>query len=116
MNRFTKEWFEGALYRAIWTFAEAILAYLTVGMTFTEVDWLHLLSVGGVAAVISLLKSIVVGVPESQIDGTLLIDDSGESTKWLLQVDTPVDTVSKMKSIRLVVDPTANLAQDHKEE
>lgn len=109
MQQFTKEWFMGALARMIWTFAETALGFLTVGAAFYEVEWVKMLSVAGVAAIISFLKSVVMGVPETKVDGKLLIDDSGENTKWLLQVDTPVDEVSKMTSIRLKIDPNANL-------
>ena len=98
-----------SLVRAIWTFAETALGFLTVGAAFYEVDWIQIGSVALTAAIISFLKSIVLGVPEAKRDGKLLIDDSGDNTKWLLQVDTPVEDVSKQKSIRLAVDPEAKL-------
>ena len=109
MKTFTKEWLMASLSRAIWTFAETFLGFLTVGAAISEVEWLRALSVAAVAMLISFLKCVVVGVPEAQADGTLLIDDSGENTKWLLQVDTPVDEVGKRTSIRLKVDATADL-------
>lgn len=109
MKSFTKEWLIGALFRAIWTFAEVALGFMAVGMAINEVDWLRMLSVSATAMIISFLKSIMLGIPEAQNDGTLLIDDSGENTKWMLQVDTPVDKISTMRSIRLVVDPKAVL-------
>ena len=63
MNVFTKKWFHAAAIRAIKTFAQAMLATMTVGQTFAEVSWANAASVAGVAAVISLLTSLA-GLPE----------------------------------------------------
>lgn len=63
MNVFTKKWFHAAAIRAIKTFAQAMLATITVGQTFAEVSWINAASVAGVAAVISLLTSLA-GLPE----------------------------------------------------
>jgi hypothetical protein len=63
MNVFTKKWFHAAAIRAIKTFAQAMLATITVGQTFAEVSWANAASVAGVAAVISLLTSLA-GLPE----------------------------------------------------
>lgn len=110
MMKFTKEWAVAALIRAIKTFAQTALGFITVGAMFSEIDWMKMLSVAGVAAVYSVLTSIVTGLPEvADVDGKLLIDDSGENTKWLLQVDTPVEDVSKQKTIKLKIDPNAQL-------
>lgn len=64
MSEKIKEFVVKALIRAIYTFAEVALSMLTVGQAFVEVNWLHILSVSGVAAIYSILKSIVVGLPE----------------------------------------------------
>lgn len=53
------------LKRAGWTFCESALAMIPVGVGIEEVGWLHVLSVSSVAAIISFVKSIVVGVPEN---------------------------------------------------
>lgn len=116
MKNFTKDWFMKALARAVWTFAEVSLGFMTVGAALNEIEWLRMLSVACVAMIISFLKSIMIGIPEGVVDGTLLIDDSGDSTKWLLNVETPIENVSKMKSIRLNVDPNANLCEEKNEE
>lgn len=55
-----------AAKRAAYTFAETAVAMLTVGQAFTEVDWMHIISVSGVAAIASVLKSIIVGLPEAK--------------------------------------------------
>lgn len=100
----TKEWAIDALVRAVRTGAQVALSYLTVGMTIADVEWGTLLSVAVVAMVYSILMSLITGLPESKSDGTLVIDDSNEElTSYRLEVDTPLDDVSKMKSIRLNV-------------
>lgn len=112
MSKINKEWFIAALIRAVKTFAQTALGFITIGMAMHEVQWMQMLSVAGVAAVYSIITSIATGLPETAVDGQLLIDDSGESTKWLLKVDTPLEDVSKMKSVRLTVDPKAILPTD----
>lgn len=116
MKNLTKEWLIAAVIRAIRTFAQTALSFLTIGLAFHEVDWINVLSVAGVSAVYSILTSMVTGLPESVTDGKLLIDDHGETTKWLLQVDTPVEEVGKKTSIRLLIDPNANIVNESEEE
>ena len=53
-----------ALKRAAWTAAETALAMIPVGVGIEEVEWIHVLSVVALAAVLSLLKSTVAGMPE----------------------------------------------------
>lgn len=64
MSEKLKEFAVKALIRAVYTFAQTALSMITVGQAFFEVNWLNILSVAGVAAIYSLLKSIVVGLPE----------------------------------------------------
>lgn len=69
----TKDFWKKALVRALHTAAQAALSFLTFdgiavftqGVGITEIDWLKVLSVTALAAVYSLLKSIVVGIPEA---------------------------------------------------
>ena len=63
-EKLTSDFVIALLKRAAYTFAEVAVSMLTVGQAFTDVDWLHVLSVSGVAAIISLLKGIIVGLPE----------------------------------------------------
>lgn len=64
MLDFINEYGKHALKRAVWTFAETAVGMITVGQAFTEVNWVHIISVSSVAAIVSLLKSIVIGMPE----------------------------------------------------
>lgn len=56
---FTKEFWLETLERSIKTFAEVVLSMITVGQTFLDINWLNVLSVSGVAVVISIFTSIV---------------------------------------------------------
>jgi len=58
-----KEWLKAALIRAVKTLAQTAVASITVGSAVSEVDWLHVLSVSGVAFVLSMLTSLG-GLPE----------------------------------------------------
>jgi hypothetical protein len=58
-----KTWWKAAGVRALKTFCQTAVSMLTVGQAFIDVDWMNVLSVSGVAAVISLLTSIA-GIPE----------------------------------------------------
>lgn len=59
-----KEFMIAAAIRAARTFAQAALGMITVGSAFHEVDWLLVLSVSGVSAILSVLTSIATGLPE----------------------------------------------------
>lgn len=64
MQSKTKEWLKAAGIRAARTFAQSILSMVTVGQTIMEVNWVNVLSVSSVATLLSLLTSIITGLPE----------------------------------------------------
>ena len=59
-----KEFMIAALIRALRTFAQAAIGMIAVGSAFADVNWLQVLSVSGVSAVLSILTSIATGLPE----------------------------------------------------
>ena len=59
-----KKWALAALIRAIRTFAQTFASMIAVGAAFSEINWLHALSVSGVAFVLSILTSLATGLPE----------------------------------------------------
>lgn len=59
----TSKWIKSALIRAVKTFAQTAISMLTVGQAFIDINWMNVLSVSGVAAIISLLTSVA-GLPE----------------------------------------------------
>lgn len=59
-----KEFLTAAAIRALRTFAQSVLSIITIGSAFADVNWLQVLSVSGMAAVLSILTSIATGLPE----------------------------------------------------
>ncbi len=64
MNKdYWTQWLKAAGIRALKTFAQTAVGMITVGAALHEVDWVLVGSVSAVAAIASLLTSIV-GIPE----------------------------------------------------
>lgn len=59
----SKKWLKAAGIRAAKTFCQTAVSMLTVGQALLEVEWIHVLSVSAVAAVVSILTSVA-GLPE----------------------------------------------------
>lgn len=63
MDNFTN-WVKAAIVRAVKTAAQTAVALIGTGTVgFTDLDWVQIASISGVAAVLSLLTSIA-GLPE----------------------------------------------------
>ena len=59
----TYEWLKAAGIRAVKTFAQTALSMLTIGQAVIDINWMNVLSVSAVAAIISILTSVA-GLPE----------------------------------------------------
>ena len=59
-----KKWCIAAGLRAIRTFAQTFVAFLTVGASMADIDWKLAASVSVVAMIASILTSIATGIPE----------------------------------------------------
>lgn len=59
----SKNWWKAAGIRAIKTFCQTAVSMLTVGQAMLDINWMHVISVSGVACIISLLTSVA-GLPE----------------------------------------------------
>ena len=59
-----KEFMIAALIRAVRTFAQTFISMIAVGAAFSEIEWLRVLSVSGVAFVLSIMTSLATGLPE----------------------------------------------------
>ncbi len=64
----SKKFWEKVLERAIYTVAETFVAMSTGAIVFTDINWTYVLSASAFAGVLSIAKSIAVGVPECQIE------------------------------------------------
>ncbi len=63
-----REWAVAALTRAVKTAAQTAIALIGTGAVgFTDLDWVRIASVAGVAAVLSILTSVATDLPE--VDG-----------------------------------------------
>lgn len=58
-----KKWLKAAGIRALKTFAQTMVSFLTIGQAFGEIDWMYILSISLVASIYSLLTSVA-GLPE----------------------------------------------------
>lgn len=57
------------LERSIATFAEAMLGFVSIGLAFNEIDWVHALSVSTVAMLVSILKCFALIAPRDNNSG-----------------------------------------------
>lgn len=62
MNK-NKLWLKAAGIRALKTFSQTVVSMITVGQAVMEINWLNVLSVSTVAAIISIFTSLA-GLPE----------------------------------------------------
>ena len=63
----SREFWKAAGVRAVKTFAQTALSMITIGQAFIDVNWINVLSVSGVACILSLLTSLA-GLPEVEGD------------------------------------------------
>ena len=73
-----KEFLKAAIIRALRTFGQAAASMIAVGAAFSEVDWLRVVSVAGVASVLSILTSLATGLPEVEAALEIPPDEYGE--------------------------------------
>lgn len=111
---FEKETLTLALKRALWTALQTMIAMIPVGARIQEVDWLDILSVCALAAILSFAKSMIVGMPEAANDGSFYIDTSDPSTdRYQIDLNT-LDGIYSKDSIRLMVRTDKKLEGDVK--
>lgn len=65
----SREFWKAAGVRSVRTFAQTALSMITIGQAFIDVNWINVLSVSGVACILSLLTSLA-GLPEVEGDDT----------------------------------------------
>ena len=65
-NEMTKKWLKAAAIRAIRTVAQSALASIGTAAVLGEVNWLMVGSAAALAGILSLLTSVVTGLPEAE--------------------------------------------------
>lgn len=112
-NKITLEWLKAALIRAVRTIAQTALGMLTVGMAFSDIEWMHILSVSAVAGIYSMLTSLATILPEVGTDGELKIDTSDpEKDTYLLSLNDSLDKLSSKKRVAFKVQYTDTTSQE----
>lgn len=112
-NTDVKEFIKASLIRAVWTMAQVALSMITIGMKITEVDWRHIVSVSIVAGLYSLLKSIVLGVPEAYRDGTLQIDgNTYDKEVYRMIFNSELDELKNKNTVTFTVDDSAVIDEE----
>ena len=61
-----KLWLKAAMIRAVRTVAQSALATVGTAAVLGDVDWIMVASAATLAGILSLLTSIVTGLPEAQ--------------------------------------------------
>lgn len=64
-----KDWLKAAGIRALKTFLQVALGFITVGAAISDINWGLMLSTATVAAIYSIATSIITGLPEVPDDG-----------------------------------------------
>lgn len=81
-----KELIKAMLIRSLRTGAQTMLSFITIGQAIMDINWFDAISITATAMVVSILTSVVTGLPEVGQQGTFLIDDTDpETTRWTLQ-------------------------------
>ena len=63
-NEKTKKWLKAALIRGVRTMAQSALATIGTAAVLGDVNWLLVGSAAALAGILSLLTSLVTGLPE----------------------------------------------------
>lgn len=64
MSEHLKQWIKAAAIRAIKTVAQTAIASIGTAMVLTDVNWAYVASASAVAGILSILTSVVTGLPE----------------------------------------------------
>lgn len=65
-NLFSKDFWKAALARALHTVAQTALGVIGATAFVEKVNWVAVASASALAAVVSILKSVLIGVPETE--------------------------------------------------
>ena len=65
-NANAKKWLQAAAIRAVRTVAQAALAVISTSAVLGDVNWLLVGSSAALSGVVSILTSIVTGLPEAE--------------------------------------------------
>jgi len=98
----TKDWLVAAITRAVKTAAQVMLGMVTVGAALSDINWVQILSVAAVSAIYSILTSIVMGLPEAQNDGTIILTPEA-AHPFAIEFKQGFDEMAKQSKVSLTV-------------
>ena len=64
MSKKTKQWLKAAGIRALKTIAQTAVATIGTATLMSQVDWIMVLSASALAGILSMLTSVILGLPE----------------------------------------------------
>ena len=64
MSEHLKQWLKAAAIRAVKTIAQTAIASIGTAMVLSDVNWAYVASASAVAGILSILTSVVTGLPE----------------------------------------------------
>ena len=65
-NLFSKDFWKAALARALHTMAQTALGVIGATAFIEKVNWVAVASAAALAAIVSIIKSVAIGVPETE--------------------------------------------------
>lgn len=92
---------QSILLRAVKTFAQTAASMIAIGVGFEDVDWIRILSVSGVAFILSVLTNLG-GTPESTYEGEIVFYNNGEDTPAMeIRSDIPITELCNKGSVNM---------------
>lgn len=98
------ELWKAAVLRAVRTLFQAMAGMVTVDVAINEIDWIHIILVSLTASLLSMLTSIIAGLPESKEDGIITFDPDTQQCR--LEI-TNRKKFANNEPMRFTIDPMA---------
>jgi len=84
MKRDFRIWVKAAAKRAAWTVAQTAVGAIGTSYLIQEVDWKVVASAAALAGIVSILKSVTIGMPETPEAGLLKKEEPFDPDKDIL--------------------------------
>lgn len=101
---------KSSLIRALWTFGEAFLGMVASAKVFADVDWPYVLSACLFSAMVAFIKCLVTGLPESRVDGALIISEDGDGAEtWRFEAYDSLENLADLAAGRFEIKKQASI-------
>lgn len=114
MKKFNKLWFEASMTRLSITLIQCFIGISIISFIYKIPSlYSYIIWIAPIAGILSILMSVVFGLPEASTDGTLEVDTHDPLKDiYRLHLDGDITSLPKKKIIILVVDPKADLSHE----